>query len=458
MAGIGFELQRVLRKGGIGSFLQVALAGAMITAGPWLLSVGGIFFISRISAPILGDGQRLFLGIVSYSFAFGLILFGGSHYVFTRVVADLVYEEKKGAAGAALARFLGFTALAAAAVGTVGALGLRPGLTGSLPLFQAGTVLLFVLVNLNWVLLIFASLLRRFTRIFAVYAAGMAGALGGVAVLTPELGLGGAILGFDLGQLVIVVTLSIMCFQGYPPSRKEKGVSIFRAFRQFRYLFFSGTLYYWGIWVDKVVYWFAAGAPFPGTFIRTFEPYDIPVFFANLALIPGMVYFMVIAETQFFLRLKVFLKSLQGAIYRDIQERKYRLLRSANQGLREQSVLQGIFTVILILGSRELALTVLGGVGVLTLRLTFAAVFFHLSYLTLLIYLFYFQVYRRSAALALVYFGVNLASSVALSILGWWEYAPIPYLAAGLVSTVIGLRVVDASARSLDRLLYASYG
>ena len=68
MAGIGFELQRVLRKGGIGSFLQVALAGAMITAGPWLLSVGGIFFIGRISAPFLAGLSYDVTG--SYTFGF----------------------------------------------------------------------------------------------------------------------------------------------------------------------------------------------------------------------------------------------------------------------------------------------------------------------------------------------------------------------------------------------------
>jgi uncharacterized membrane protein len=306
------------------------------------------------------------------------------------------------------------------------------------------------------VLLIFATLLRRFARIFLVYALGMAAALAGVAVLAPRLGLAGAILGFDLGQLVIVAALSGMTFHSFPPSRER--LPLIRAFGRFRNLFLSGTLYYWGIWVDKIVVWFTAGQPYPGTFIRTFEPYDIPVFFASLALIPGMVYFMVTAETQFFVRLKVFLKCLRSAMYRDIQEKKYRLLQSAVAGFREQSALQGIFTVVLIVGAREIAVGLLGGVQVLTLRLTFAAVFFHLSYLTLLIYLYYFQVYARSALLALLYFVVNLAVSLALAAARAWALAPLAYLAAGMVATGVGLRVLHVSARSLDRLLYASYG
>jgi len=456
MAGIGFELQRVLRKGGIGSFLQVALAGAMITAGPWLLSVGAIFFIGRVSEPLLAGSQRLFLGVVSYSFAFGLLLFGGSHYVFTRLVADLVYEDKKGEAGGALLRFSGLTSLAALIVAGVAAQFLRPAVDKGLAVFQAAAVGLFVLVNLNWVLLIFASLLRRFARIFLVYLAGMAAALMGVSALAPSLGLGGALLGFDLGQLVIVGALSVMSFRGYPPTRIPFR-TIFAAFRKFWHLFLSGTFYYWGIWIDKVVYWLTTGDRFPGTFVRTFDTYDIPVFFANLALIPGLIYFMVITETDFFVRLKVFLKSLQSGIYRTIQERKYRLLKSAIGGLREQTVLQGLFTVVLVLGAREIATTVLGGVDTFILRLTFAAVFFHLSYLTLLIYLFYFQVFKRSALLAFLFFSVNLTGSILVSAAGAYRYAPLPYLVAGLVATVACLRIVNASARSLDRLLFMSY-
>lgn len=456
MAGIGFELQRVLRKGGIGSFLQVALAGAMISAGPWLLSVAAIFFIGRVSEPLLAGAQRLFLGIVSYSFAFGLLLFGGSHYVFTRLVADLVYLDKKGEAGGALLRFCALTALAALVVGAGAALYIRPDIGQGLVVFQIAAVGLFVLVNLNWVLLIFASLLRRFARIFLVYLAGMVAALLGVSALTPSLGVAGALLGFDLGQLVIVAALCVMSFRGYPPARIPFR-TIFAAFRTFRDLFLSGTFYYWGIWVDKVVYWFTTGERFPGTFVRTFDAYDIPVFFSNLALIPGLVYFMVITETDFFVRLKLFLKSLQTGIYRTIQERKYRLLQSAMHGLREQTVLQGLFTVLLILGAREIATTLLGGVDTLLLRLTFAAVFFHLSYLTLLIYLFYFQVFKRSALLAMLFFAVNLTGSLLISAAGAYRYAALPYLVAGLVATVAGLRLVNASARSLDRLLYASY-
>ncbi len=49
MAGIGFELQRVLKQGGMTGVFKVALAGIIIVAGPWLISILGIFSLSRFA-------------------------------------------------------------------------------------------------------------------------------------------------------------------------------------------------------------------------------------------------------------------------------------------------------------------------------------------------------------------------------------------------------------------------
>jgi hypothetical protein len=61
MAGIGFELKRVLRQGGIVRFIGVSLAGTAIVAGPWLLSVLGHFPHPALCAPCPAGGARAFL-------------------------------------------------------------------------------------------------------------------------------------------------------------------------------------------------------------------------------------------------------------------------------------------------------------------------------------------------------------------------------------------------------------
>jgi len=76
MAGIGFELQKVLKQGGIGSFFKVILAGSMVVAGPWILTILGIFFIGKFAESELAQFYKLFTAAIVYSYPFLHIFFG----------------------------------------------------------------------------------------------------------------------------------------------------------------------------------------------------------------------------------------------------------------------------------------------------------------------------------------------------------------------------------------------
>ena len=97
----------------------------------------------------------------------------------------------------------------------------------------------------------------------------------------------------------------------------------------------------------------------------------------------NMVYFIVICETDFYIHLKEFLKSLTSEIIRKIHEKKARLFKRAGIALREQSVFEGIFILILVM----IAPTI-GMYHTLILQMTLIAVFFHFLYLSLMTFLF----------------------------------------------------------------------
>ena len=61
-----------------------------------------------------------------------------------------------------------------------------------------------------------------------------------------------------------------------------------------------GLLYNLAIWIDKIVFWFAAdtGMNVIGP-LRASVIYDMPVFLAYLSIIPGMAVFLVRFETDF---------------------------------------------------------------------------------------------------------------------------------------------------------------
>ncbi|NMB65649.1 MAG: histidine kinase, partial [Spirochaetes bacterium] len=93
MAGIGFELYKILHKGTLSSIVQAFFLGMIIVAGPWILSVLTIYIIQTYTFGAIADNPSLFTVSIVYVYAFSLFLSGGFHYVFSRYIADQLYIE-----------------------------------------------------------------------------------------------------------------------------------------------------------------------------------------------------------------------------------------------------------------------------------------------------------------------------------------------------------------------------
>lgn len=459
MAGIGFELQRVLRKGGIGSLIQVAFAGIMIVAGPWLLSIGGIFFISQFAAPALQEGRGLFIAVVVYSYAFSLLLFGGVHYIFTRIVADQIYENKFREAGASL---LAFSAAVIVLSGFVAWGALAPVDVRFLShpeLFRFASVGLFAVINLLWVMMLFVSLLKNFVGIILSYFAGMAISVFAAILLGRGSGLGGAMVGFTVGQLAAALFLAALLLRKYRPAGLSRLPRLFAVyFHRYRYLFLSGLFYFWGIWVDKIVFWIGFGSSSSGTYFRLYDAYDVPVYLASLSMIPGLIYFVVALETDFYLQLMGFLKSLQSRRLTQIQERKYSLRRNMQRGIWDQSLFQAVVTVGLgIVASKLLPVLGVSAQSAGTFRVLLAAVYFHFLLLTLITFLLYMELFKEAFLASFLFFLLNFAGSLATVLLHLPSSTGYSYLLSGVLSSVVAYAFLDHGVRRLDRTILARY-
>jgi uncharacterized membrane protein len=433
----------------------VGLAGTAIVAGPWLLSVLGIFLIQRFASGLLSEAPALFTAVIVYSYAFSLIAASGFHYIFTRWISDLIYEKKTSQAGGALLSFLLLTAAGSLILGAVGVLPLS--LTGTVAnprLFSAAAILLFVVINLNWVLMSFVSLLKAYVGILLVYLGGSLASFAGVIALGRPWATAGAVLGYALGQCLTAVVLYGMTLARYRPAGLPfKGISVYLA--RYRFLFLSGTLYAWATWADKAVFWFAFGKRVPGAWLSVFDAYDVPVFFSMLTLIPALIYFTIEVETAFYPRLRDFLQSLSTCTRRRIQEKKYTMIRAMYAGLREQALLQFICTAATVLLAPAVAAKLLGGgTNIAILRVTLAAVFFHSLFLSLMIFCFYFELYSRAFVSTSVFFGVNLLSSLYLAWSGRGDLAGASYLLGGIAGSVTAALFLARSSARIDKILY----
>ena len=459
MAGIGFELQKLLRQGGIGSFFKVAFAGIVIVAGPWLLAIVGIFFIGQIAGSALAENRALFMAIIIYTYASSLFIFGGSHYIYTRFLSDLIYREENGEAGSSLVCFCLVILLISSLITVPVLLGISEKGISHPGLFKLASWLFYASVNILWVLMIFISLLKRYMAIFVAYLIGMITSIIGLKLLGSLYGLGGAMLGFALGQTLITVILALMALKEYLPKNILATIKAFGGYLpRYKYLFLSGLFFYWGIWIDKFVFWFWAGNAVEGTFFRLFETYDIPVYLSNLTMIPGLIYFVVISETDFYMDLKEFLTCLSSDIYTRIQEKKYALIGHMKKGLIELTVFQGGLTLVLILLARTVTTSLFAGsVDPLILRVVLLAVLFHFLCMTLMTFLYYLELYWEAAVTSAAFFLLNLLCSLAIAAAGDPRFYGLSYLVGGAAACVIAALFIFTKVKDIDRRIFSRY-
>src|SRR3989442_13642689 len=73
MAGIGFRLKRLIAEESYGGWLRAHLYGAVLSAGPWLLSIFSLASLSLLSRGIVDDPPRdLFRPILAWAYSLSL--------------------------------------------------------------------------------------------------------------------------------------------------------------------------------------------------------------------------------------------------------------------------------------------------------------------------------------------------------------------------------------------------
>lgn len=455
MAGIGFELQRVLKHGGMTGVFKVALAGIIIVAGPWLISILGIFSLSRFAGLVLEEGGFLFTAAVVYSYAFSLFLFGGLHSIYTRYTSDLIYIKDDSRAFATLILSMIILAVLSVITAIGGVCFINTDQVENLFMYKIFAAVLFVSINLIWLVMIFITLLKKYMTIFLVYIVGTIFSFGAVYILGRYYKLGGAMAGFSLGQVSILVMLLVLIRHYIKPGNifKEFKPLVFY-FKKYRFLLGAGVFYSAGIWIDKIVLWNYAGSRVEGTYLVLFEHYDITVYFAYLTLIPGLVYFMVFSETNFYVKLRRFLMKISTRTYTEIQEGKFRLLNSMKGSLREQSLFQGVITAGLMILSGSINVNFLGGLSsTLTLRLVLAGVFFHLLFLSILTFLFYLERYKEAFITQICFFSVNFGATLYYAGLSIPVYGA-GYLISGVLTSVLSGLYLSRAIRTMDRRIF----
>lgn len=346
MAGIGFELRRMLRKNTLTGLLQAYAYAGVIGSGPWVFSIIGILLVGIFSASVVVPNFLVtqFQTSVTYLVACSLILTGFVQLAFTRFVSDRLFEKKRHLILPNLHGLLLVVLAVAAGLGTIALFVVFPGEKNAYRMLMLAG---FCIMCGVWVLAILLSGMKRYRAITGLFG-GSYVLIVVAALLMRPWGLEGLLGGFVLGNFVLLMGMWILVVREFSPDGPLIHFDFGRQELLYPSLMMIGFLYNAGIWADKFMFWYfpPTSDPIIGG-LRASLIYDLPVFLSYLSIIPGMAVFLVRIETDFVEYYDKFYDAVRGGGSLEyIEAMRDEMVYSIQQGLGEIAKIQTLAVLV----------------------------------------------------------------------------------------------------------------
>ncbi|MBF9016444.1 MULTISPECIES: exopolysaccharide Pel transporter PelG [unclassified Oceanispirochaeta] len=449
MAGIGFELRKVASLGNARGIFQASLSGIMIVAGPWLISILTILIFQQPVMGIPEDFRNLFTASTVYIYSSTLVINGGFHYIFTRILSDYLYRNEN---PKAFAYTLSYMLKSSLILIPLAFFMVAVFFQEISILHKTGFIILFVTINHIWILMLTASAMKRFNQLLFGYIVGMSSSLLLMQLAMHFLGSEALLLAYAIGQVILFLIVLFYLWGDMGWERVTNKGDFLKYARRYYYLFITGFVYYGALWVDKFIYWYKRGESIEFTSMRLYPEYDIIVYLTNLMMIPGMVFFVIYSETEFFVTLKKFLDSMSNKPYHEMHANQHILVRANKKIVTEQLGIQAIFTLLFLTWSvndpsmsQQLRIIIPTALGIMVLGL----------FVCLINFLFYIEQYKFVLISCLIFFFTNVA-------LAWFGESGdlitpgISSLVGCILGTISAALFLSYSLHNLDRIIYTA--
>ncbi|MGE0497726.1 MAG: exopolysaccharide Pel transporter PelG [Ramlibacter sp.] len=453
MAGIGFELRKLLQRDSYFALVRAYAYAGLISSGPWVLSIVGLVVIGVMSVNIVVPSVLItqFQVSVTYLIAGSLILTGVVQLAFTRWVSDRLFARQ---GDIIVPNFAGVLLVTNLGAGTLAVMLAFLEFRGASAVYRMLMVAGFVTMCDIWVATIFMSGLKFYKTIVVLFGGGY-GISVVLAVLLRGWGLEGLLAGYVVGQFLMLVGMFFIILRSFP-AEKLIAFDCFQPGAMLPTLMLVGLLYNFAIWADKMVFWFA-----PETSNAVIGPlrasviYDMPVFLAYLGIIPGMAVFLVRFETDFVEWYDKFYNAVrEGGSLEEIARMRDGMVFAVRQGLFDIIKIQTLSVLLMVVFAPTIFEKL--GISALYLPLFYVdAVAASLQVALLAVMNVFFYLDRRRAVLATVALlaVLNVALSMVSLRMGVAFYG-YGFALALLITLVVALRVME---RKISRLEYETF-
>lgn len=428
MAGIGFRLKKMLMEDTYASIVKAYLYSAVISSGPWFLSILCLSFLGILS-PFVFQGQgtallkwEIFGATIVYIFAFSLITTGLFTLVITRFLADKIYLGEDTAIPSTFVSMTIVMIIIQALTGVTFFL-----FSNQNFIYASLATTLYVIISCLWIALIFLSASEKYHFITLFFFIGSV-----VSFVAALLGgkfwdLEGFLAGYTLGQAIIFFGFTYVIFDEFGPPH-SLSFEFIEYFEKYYELIFIGALYYVAIWGDKFIFWFSEkGQQIAGLFYN-FTTYDSPLFVAYITIVPALAIFLLNIETGFYTEYRAFYEYVMTKkSYQKIHEKKNNMRTLINHSLLELLKVQGMLTFLVVYFAPGIlsGLRITAPLSIQIFRYGAIGAFFHAYVLIMTIILLYFNLRRDT----LIIIGLFACTNIGLTF--WTKIAGPQYYGLG---------------------------
>lgn len=454
MAGIGFELRKLLEKDSYFGLFQAYAYAGIISSGPWVLSIVGILVAGFLSLGVVFPHFLIvqFQVSVTYLILSSLILTGFIQLGFTRFIADNLFRKLD---KEVLPNFNGMLLVVTGVSGIVGLLAIFLFFSGMSVPYRILMLSGFVILCAIWVATIFLSGMKQYKEIVVLFAIGYTVTVFGALLLRSH-GMEGLLLGFVIGHFVLLVGMVTLTLRTFPLVDSFISFDFMRPGAMYTSLVWAGFLYNLAVWADKLMFWF-----YPDTSQDIIGPlrasliYDFPIFLAYLAIIPGMAVFLVRIETDFVEYYEKFYDAVrEGGSLDHIETMRDNMLFTVRQGLFEIVKIQAIAVLLVfVLGEKLLKWLGISTLYLPLLDVDVVAAGLQVVLLGILNIFFYLDKRRIVVFLCVLFLFANIALT-SLSLYLGASYYGYGFALSLLITVLTGMQLLS---RKLDTLEYETF-
>ncbi len=175
MAGIGFELRKLLRKDSFFSLVQAYGYAGIISSGPWVLSILGIMAVGLLSFSLKTQAEAVinFLVSITYLTALSLMAGGWLQLMLTRFMSDRLYDDTPEHILPNLMGALLVTTVSGLVIGLL----LWPLFDHTTLIYRFLMVSTLIVLSDIWILVIMLSGLRSYNKVLFAFFIGYGGTI-----------------------------------------------------------------------------------------------------------------------------------------------------------------------------------------------------------------------------------------------------------------------------------------